>query len=76
MCMLAYYVSYELGQRLAPLLFTDETRMSRSPWNFGGGLLGELSQTVEAATSGAGVWVMVWRAMSRSTATASLASWG
>ncbi|MDQ3609853.1 MAG: IS1634 family transposase, partial [Actinomycetota bacterium] len=28
LCMLAYYVSYELGQRLAPLLFTDETPLA------------------------------------------------
>ena len=25
LCMLAYYISYELNQRLTPLLFTDET---------------------------------------------------
>src|SRR4051794_18546037 len=43
-------------------------RMSRSPWNFGGGLSGELSQTAAAATSGAGVSVTVCWAMSRSTA--------
>ncbi len=34
-------------------------RVSRSPWNFGGGLLCELSQAVEMATSGAGVSVVV-----------------
>jgi hypothetical protein len=34
-------------------------RMSRSPWNFGGGLRCELSQTAVAATSGAGVSVTV-----------------
>ena len=33
--------------------------MSRSPWNFGGGLLSELSQTAVAATSGAGVSMTV-----------------
>jgi hypothetical protein len=51
-------------------------RMSRSPWNFGDGLLSEFSQTADAATSGAGVSMMVWRAMSRSTATASAGSLG
>jgi Transposase DDE domain len=28
LCMLAYYVSYELAQRLTPLLFTDETPLA------------------------------------------------
>jgi len=36
-----------------------ELRLSRSPWNFGGGLLCELSQTVQAASSGAAVTVVV-----------------
>ena len=34
-------------------------RMSRSPWNFGGGFLSELSQTAGVATSGAGVSMRV-----------------
>ncbi len=51
-------------------------RMSRSPWNFSGGFLSGLSQTAEVATSGAGMSMMVWRAMSRSTATASAGSFG
>ena len=28
LCMLAYYVSFELAQRLTPLLFTDETPLA------------------------------------------------
>ena len=35
------------------------SRLSRSPWNFGGGLLSEFSQMAVAATSGAAVVIGV-----------------
>ncbi len=73
-------------ERVYPIVYFDalhvkvredrSVRMSRSPWNFGDGLLTELCQTAVAATSGAGVSLRVCRAMSCSMVTASAGSLG